>query len=110
MFNRNDKRSELRAALTSGDPYAIAKVFKILSVSPNKSPSEPNPSSSKETLTQNGVDFTNVAKLLVETNEYASHVRSCIHFMQHHNATRVSLVHCSPSFDKKNAGLCCEKL
>ena len=75
MFNRSDKRDELRAALHSNDPYALAKVFKILTVSPNKSPSEPDPPTLKEPLNYNRVDFTNVAKLLLEVNEYAAHVR-----------------------------------
>ena len=79
MFNRNNnnnKRNELRSALRSGDPYAVAKVFQISGVAPQKAPSEPQlGGNNKEPLQENGVDFTNVAKLLVEANEYAVHVR-----------------------------------
>lgn len=75
MFQRSDKRNELRAALRSGDPYVVAKVFQI-TVAPQKSPSEPQPSQDKQPLNENGVDFTNVTKLLVEANEYAVHVRT----------------------------------
>lgn len=77
MFNRNNnKRTELRSALRSGDPYVVAKVFQISGVAPQKSPCEPQLGGNhKEPLQENGVDFTNVAKLLVEANEYAVHVR-----------------------------------
>lgn len=75
MLNRNQKRNELRAALNSGDPYAIAKAFYIKEVAPKKSPSEPNPPDMKEPINANGIDFTTIAKLLLDTCEYAAHVR-----------------------------------
>jgi hypothetical protein len=70
----NKKKKELRAALHSGDPYAIAKAFKVTDVSTNKSPSEPTPTRFNESLEANGVDFSNVAKLLIQTAEYATQV------------------------------------
>lgn len=74
MFNRNAKRNELRQALSSGDPYAVGRAFRILGVAPTKSSSPPNPPSSKDPLHENGVDFGSVAKLLLDANEYAANV------------------------------------
>ena len=59
--------------MNSGDPYAVANVFKFSGVAAQQASAEPTPPNHKEPVEANGVDFTNVAKLLIDVNVYASH-------------------------------------
>jgi hypothetical protein len=57
MVDRRAKREEFRAAVNARDPFVLAKVLSVTSVSPLKG-SEPKPP--KESLQEGGTDWSNV--------------------------------------------------
>jgi hypothetical protein len=73
MVDRRAKTKEFRAAVNSRDPFVLAKVLNIPSVSPVKG-SEPNPA--KESLQEGGTDWSNVLNAWLGACEAAEAV-SC---------------------------------
>jgi hypothetical protein len=73
MVDRRAKTNEFRSAVKSRDPYALAKVLNIPSVSPVKG-SEPKPP--KESLQEGGTDWSSVLNAWLGACEAAEAV-SC---------------------------------
>jgi hypothetical protein len=73
MVDRRAKIKELRAAVNARDPFVLAKVLNVPSVSPVKG-SEPNPP--KESLQEGGTDWSNVLNAWLGACEAAEAVSS----------------------------------